>query len=80
MSDVFYWVISFFSILGVWLNIKKVKYCFVIWMFTNACWMIIDFIQGIHAQAFLFMVYFILAVKGFYDWRKAEKGGKDGNK
>lgn len=79
-ESIFYWVVSAFAIVGVWLNIKKKKYCFIIWTFTNACWMIIDFINGIYAQAFLFMVYFILSIKGFLDWRKEEQEGSNENK
>ena len=70
IEQILFWSLSCISIIGVWLNIKKKSYCFLIWMFTNVSWMCIDFFKGIYAQAFLFLVYFILAIKGFYDWRK----------
>jgi nicotinamide riboside transporter PnuC len=62
------WIIAIMSIAGVVLNIYKNKYCFVIWMITNFSWMIIDFYKGIYSQAFLFLIYFILAVYGFIKW------------
>ncbi len=64
------WLVTIFSITGVVLNIKKNKWCFVIWSVTNFCWMVIDFYKGIYAQAFLFLIYFILALYGLYEWSK----------
>jgi nicotinamide riboside transporter PnuC len=62
------WIVTVFSITGVVLNIYKIKWCFAIWAVTNFSWMVIDFYRGIYAQAFLFMVYFILAIYGLYRW------------
>jgi nicotinamide mononucleotide transporter len=64
------WIITFFSIIGVILNIYKNKYCFIIWAFTNLAWCIIDFYKGIYAQSVLFGVYFILALWGIYKWNE----------
>ena len=71
--DIFPWVVSFMSIVGVILNIKKMRVCFWIWLFTNAAWMVVDFIIGMYAQAFLFFVYTILAIYGLYEWRKKKE-------
>ena len=70
------WIITIFSIIGVVLNIYKNKTCFIIWAFTNFCWMIVDFINGIYAQAFLMFIYFLLAIWGLYKWKKEENGNK----
>ena len=64
------WLITILSIVGVWLNIKKKKSCFVIWAFTNASWAIYDFVIHAYAQSALFAVYFCLALYGLYEWRK----------
>lgn len=64
------WILAGLSIFGVILNIKKVRWCFWIWAFTNAGWAVVDFIMGIYAQATLFVVYFALAVWGIIAWRK----------
>jgi len=63
-------IITFFSIIGVYLNIKKNKLCFIIWSMTNFAWMIIDFKAGLYSQSLLFALYFILAIYGLYEWRK----------
>jgi nicotinamide riboside transporter PnuC len=71
------WFVTFLSIIGVVLNIKKNKLCFAIWIFTNATWMIVDFRAGLHAQAFLFAVYTCLAVWGLYRWWRENKSEED---
>ena len=74
------WIITIFSIIGVILNIYKSKYGFVIWIFTNLSWMIYDFYKGIYSQAFLFFIYFILAIFGCVKWIIEEKKQKEGKK
>lgn len=58
------------SLIGVVLNIKKKRICFLIWMITNLSWCIVDFHKGIPAQGCLFGVYFLLAIWGWMSWRK----------
>ncbi len=61
------------SIIGVILNIYKNKICFIIWAVTNFSWMIVDIYKGIPAQAFLFAVYFLLAIFGLYKWANEKR-------
>lgn len=68
MLEIFAWITTVLSITGVILNIKRLRMCFFIWTFTNASWMVIDFYKGIYAQAFLFLVYTLLAVWGIISW------------
>jgi nicotinamide riboside transporter PnuC len=63
------WLLTFFSLIGVILNIHKRKECFYIWAVTNFAWAIYDFIIGATAQGVLFTVYFILAIYGIIKWR-----------
>jgi nicotinamide riboside transporter PnuC len=63
------WGITLVSIIGTVANIYKKSWCFIIWLFTNFTWMMIDFRAGLYAQAFLFLIYFLLAVWGLYQWR-----------
>ena len=67
------WILTALSLLGVVLNIKKQKSCFLIWGVTNAAWAIIDFRAGIPAQGLLFTVYFGLAIWGLIEWRRHER-------
>jgi len=64
------WVITVLSLIGVVLNIKKRKECFLIWLFTNTVWMIYDFRIGAVEQGFLFMIYTGLAIWGIFEWYK----------
>jgi len=64
------WLITIASITGTVANIYKKRWCFIIWLFTNSLWMIIDFYQGLYAQSFLFAVYTALAIWGLIQWRK----------
>ena len=62
------WVVTVMSIVGVVLNIKKKKSCFVIWSGTNGFWAVYDFYIGAYAQSALFTVYFVLAIYGLIEW------------
>lgn len=64
------WAITVLSIIGVILNIKKRKECFIIWVGTNFTWAIYDFYIGAYAQSALFGIYFLLAIWGLIEWRK----------
>lgn len=63
------WLLTGLSLIGVILNIKKRKVCFIVWSVTNGSWAIIDYRAGLQAQAALFAVYFLLAIYGLYEWR-----------
>jgi len=63
------WLITVASIIGVIANIKKKRWCFYVWAVTNSLWMIVDFAHGLYAQAFLFLVYVLLAIWGIIEWK-----------
>ena len=64
------WMLAGLSIFGVVLNVHKDPAGFLVWMFTNACWAVIDFRKGLYAQSFLFVVYFFLALWGWIRWAR----------
>ena len=64
------WIVSGLALVGVILNIKKMRICFFIWFFTNSLWCVYDFWIGAYAQSALFFVYTCLAVWGIVEWRK----------
>lgn len=68
-------ILTIVSIIGVWLNIKKMRACFYLWSATNFSWMIVDFYREIYAQSALFFIYFILAIYGFFAWRPENEKG-----
>ena len=73
MNNYFYWLITILSIMGVVLNVKRVRACFHVWAVTNAAWMVIDITHGLYAQATLFAVYFLLAIWGIVEWRTKDR-------
>ncbi len=64
------WVVTFFSIVGTILNIKKRKECFVIWLITSSAWCVYDLYIKAYAQSFLFFIYICLAIWGIIEWKK----------
>ena len=66
------WVITLVSIIGVVLNIKKKRICWVLWSITNVSWCIYDFRIEEYAQSFLFLVYLGLSIWGIFAWKKEE--------
>ncbi len=66
------WIVTGASIIGTVANIKKYRWCFGVWLFTNTTWMLYDYHIGATAQAALFSVYVCLAIWGIYEWRITE--------
>ena len=63
------YVVTAISIIATLANAYKKRWCFIVWLFTNAFWAIYDFANGIYPQAILFTVYFIISVIGLRKWR-----------
>jgi len=63
-------ILTVASLVGVVLNIRKRRECFVVWSITNAAWTYVDYHRGIPAQAILFFIYFLLSLWGIWAWRK----------
>tara|TARA_Y100000310_G_C20598894_1_gene771964 strand:+ start:577 stop:786 length:210 start_codon:yes stop_codon:yes gene_type:complete len=65
-----YWILAALSLVGVVLNIKKIRWCFVVWAGTNFAWMVVDIREGSVARGMLMGVYFLLALWGLWEWRR----------
>jgi len=70
------WCNTFVAIIGTYLNAKQKRFGFIIWMITNAVFVIYNMYIHQHALAALFGVYFGLALYGWLSWGKAEKTAK----
>lgn len=64
------WILSLASIAGTILNVQKKRTGFLVWISTNAAWLIVSLIRGPIEQAPLWAVYCALAVWGFVKWGK----------
>jgi len=69
------WLVAGASLFATWLNIRRARACFAIWLVTNSAWSIYDFVHGLPAQGVLMVVYAGLAVWGWWAWRPAEPSG-----
>lgn len=66
------WVMAIMALIGTYLNTKKKKSSFVLWMITNCYWMCHNIYVKEYAQAFLFFSFLILAIYGFFSWANSE--------
>ena len=66
------WAVACASLAATVLNIRRVRACFAIWFCTNCAWAIYDFAYGLPAQGTLMCVYALLAIWGFFAWRKRD--------
>lgn len=75
--EIFSYVLAAISLTGTILNIKKVKYCFYIWAFTNAAWIVYDVLMLTWGRIPLDALHFVTAVWGIFSWsKKAKKEAK----
>ena len=62
-------IIGFASgILGVWLTMKKKKWCFPIGLINVSVSLYLFFMQGLYADSLQQIVYIILLLYGWYTW------------
>jgi len=66
------WLVAGASLFATWLNIRKVRACFLIWLGTNVAWAVNDFAHGLPAQGCLMVVYAVLTIWGWFAWRDQE--------
>jgi len=73
------WCNAAVAIMGTILNAKQIRFGFILWMVTNAVFIVNNLYHQIYSQAALFTVYFGLAVFGWVSWGKAQKKEAAGN-
>jgi len=60
------------SIVGTILNIRKNRWCFIVWIATNGFWCVYNFrVLHSYQQGVIFLVYAGLAVWGLIKWKNA---------
>lgn len=79
MIDFISWVVMALAVIGAVANVKKLKWCFVLWIITNLYWAVFNFVQGFvmgsmahYAQMAQYLVFLGLAVYGLITWIKDE--------
>lgn len=69
MEGLFYWLVTGVALVGVVLNLYKRRECFYIWGISNSVFAVESYLAGVWNMAFLFSIYFALALWGIYTWR-----------
>ena len=64
------WIIFALAIVGVVLNIRKKRACFLFWLVTNGYWAVYNYAAGELAEAATFAVFWVLSIYGFKSWGK----------
>jgi nicotinamide mononucleotide transporter len=62
-------LVAWGSVLATWLTARKVLENWLYWIVFDAVAAVLYFAQGFHATAGLFIVYVVLAIRGFLTWR-----------
>lgn len=62
------WLLTAISLLGNWLNCRKVRACFVLWITCNLGWTWIDITGGVYSRAILDVVQIGFSVYGLWKW------------
>lgn len=67
------WIMSGVALLGTILNAEMNIYGFIFWLMSNLYMSIRFAYIGEYAQATLFLIYFLLAIRGIIVWQKKNK-------
>lgn len=64
------WITTAICLSGTILNVKKMNFCFYLWLLGNILWLCIDIYNGLWSRAVLDIVQGALAVWGIIEWKK----------
>jgi len=67
--------VAWVSVLATWMVARKVLENWLYWIVVDSVAAALYWSQGFHATAFLFVVYVLVAVKGYFAWRADSDGG-----
>lgn len=78
-NELFRWLTFAITMVGVSLNIKKNKWCFVLWFLANLAWCLIYLMAGIEQGAVTYVVFCATCVWGWIEWSKGGQKDADGH-
>jgi nicotinamide mononucleotide transporter len=62
--------VMIFSVIATWMLANKVLENWIFWVIIDAAAVVLYWKSGYHATIVLFMFYIVLAMYGFFSWRK----------
>lgn len=63
-------ILTAISLFGNYLNCRKVRMCFIVWIICNIGWAIIDIAAGSYSRAVLDIVQTLFSIYGFKEWAR----------
>lgn len=66
------YIVTLAAVVGTAANSFGKRWCFWIWLCTNAFWVIFNLINHSYAQALLYAFNFAMAIVGLVKWKKAK--------
>ncbi len=69
-------ILTIISLTGNYLNCRKIRACFVVWIFCNIGWTVVDIINETYSRAVLDVVQIWFSGYGLVKWK--DKNGKNG--
>jgi nicotinamide mononucleotide transporter len=72
-STIIYWdaFTTAASIVATWMLARKILEQWLVWILVDAISMILYIYKGLFLTAGLFLVYSLLAILGYFEWKKA---------
>jgi len=67
------YVAAFFSLLGVWLNIKKNLYCWYFFLISDSLWLTYSILTKQWAMTSVHICFLFTNCYGLYTWKKNSK-------
>jgi len=69
------WIVAAASLVGTVANVYQRRWCFLVWIATNGCWIAYDVYKTAYPQAALMSTYLALSVLGWFKWAPAPLDG-----
>jgi nicotinamide riboside transporter PnuC len=66
--DIAGWMATVIAVAGVWMNNKRLRACFILWMFSNALSLGVHAAAGMWSMAVRDGAFFVLAIHGWRLW------------
>lgn len=71
--NIFPYIVTAASIIGTVANSLQKRWCFYIWLLTNAFWCAFNAAGGSYAQSLLYAFNFAMAILGLIKWKRSRK-------
>ena len=69
------WTATALALVGVWMNNRRSRVCFGLWLVSNAITLMIHAGAGIWSLAARDAAFFVLAIHGWWLWTSRERSG-----